>query len=324
MKKRWLAGALTGAIVLGGMSPIATPIQAETANDHSTRDLIFNTASPQPTFSLLNSGVEPRQPLRFAPQAHETQTTTMTLWTNVAMTAAGQVFPSMDAPTSMMTFESTITQVDDNGDIHYEMYCTGIEVGDSPKAPPQVRELLEAQLSNLIGSGGTFVIDSRGNVKDSNFSLSENADPMAQELFEQALQSVEQISTPFPEEAVGLGAQWQIAHTLTVNGMEMTQNVLYELVSLQNNVATLNISLEQQAPSQTIQPPGMPPGATVTLNSMQSQGQGQVTIRLDRLMPENGTISVQSETDLNIFQEGMPQEMPMTSTITIQMEWISQ
>lgn len=324
MKKRWLAGAITGAIVLGGISSLTMPVQAETEIDRSVPDLVSETTSPQLTFSVLEAGAEPRQALRFAPQANETQTATMTLQTNVAIAAGGQVLPSVDAPASMMTFESTITQLDDNGDIHYQMYCTGIEVGDSPNAPPEVREVLEAQLNNLVGMGGTFVMDSRGNIKDSNFSLSENADAMTQQIFDQALQSVEQMSTPFPEEAVGLGAQWQIAQTLNVNGMELTQNVIYELVSFQDNVATLNVSMEQQAPSQPIAPPGLPPSATVTLNSMLSEGEGQIILRLDRLMPESGTMSVLSETDMNIFQEGMPEEMPIASTSTIQMEWRSQ
>lgn len=326
MNKRWFAGALTGAIALGGISPLTLPLLAETLKDldRSTPDRVSDAPSLQPQYSLLDAGVEPRQPLRFAPQPNQMQTTTMTLQSNVAMEVGGQVLPSMDAPASTMTFESSITQVDDNGDIHYQMYCTGVEVADSPNAPPQVRELLDAQLKNLVGAGGTFVMDSQGNVKESDFKLPENADAMMQQIFEQISQSFEQLSTPFPAEAVGLGAKWQMAQTLNVSGMQMTQNTLYELVSLQQNVATLKITIEQQAPSQQIAPPGLPPGAKVTLNSMASQGQGQVTIRLDRLMPESGTMSLQSATDLKIFQEGMPEEMPMTSTMTMQMDWRSQ
>jgi hypothetical protein len=326
MSKRWLAGALTGALLLGSMESLTLPMHAETANeiDRSAADLTADAPTPQQQFSLLNPGVEPRQPLRFAPQAHERQTTTMTLQTNVSMAAGGQVLPSMDAPVTTMTYESSITQVDDNGDIHYQMYCTGVDVGESPNTPPELRQVFEAQLKNLVGSGGTFVIDSRGSVKESNFGLSENADAMMQQLFDQVSQSIEQLSTPFPEEAVGLGSQWQIAHTLNVNGIELTQKTTYELVSWQDQVATLNVRVEQQAPSQTIAPPGLPPDATVTLNFMQSQGEGQVMIRLDRLMPQSGTMSMQSAADMNIFQEGMPQAMPMTSTTTIQMEWRSQ
>ncbi|MGB3236827.1 MAG: DUF6263 family protein [Geitlerinemataceae cyanobacterium] len=325
MKKRWLAGALTGAIALGGFS-LLTPVQAEAEKktDRSAPNLVLEATSPEPAFSLLDAGVEPRQPLRFVPQANEMQTITITLQTNVAMAAGGQVLPSVDAPASTMTVESTITQVDDNGDIHYQMYYTGIEVGESPNAPPELRQVLEAQMQNLVGAGGTFVMDSRGHVKETNFSLSENADAMTQQLFQEVSQSVRQLSTPFPEEAVGLGARWQIAQALEVNGMELTQNAIYELVSLQDNVATLNISLEQQAPSQEIEIPGLPDGATVTLNSLQSQGEGQVTIQLDRLMSESGTMSMQSDTDMKISQAGMSEEMPMTSSTTIQMDWRSQ
>lgn len=326
MSKKWFAGALTGAIALGGIFPVTPPLQAQPLKqvDRSTRDRVSDAPNLEQQYSLLDAGVEPRQPLRFAPQVNEKQTTTITLQTSVAMTVGEQVVPSMEAPASTMTFESTITQVDDNGDIHYQMSCTGIEVADSPNAPPQVRELLEAQLKTMVGAGGTFVMDSQGNVKESDFKLPDNADAMMQQIFDQVSQSFEQLSTPFPTEAVGLGAKWQIAQTMNVGGMQMTQNTVYELVSLQDNIATFNINLEQQAPSQQIAPPGLPPGAQVTLNSMASQGEGQVILRLDRLMPESGTLSMQSQTDLKIFQEGMPQEMPMTSTMTMQMNWRSQ
>ncbi|HIK33794.1 MAG TPA: hypothetical protein IGS17_04665 [Oscillatoriales cyanobacterium M59_W2019_021] len=242
---------------------------------------------------------------------------------NVTMSAGGQVVP-FDAPASILTFESEITQVDDNGDIHFQMSCTDAEVGDSTNAPPEVRQVLEAQMQNLVGLGGTMVMDSRGNVKESNFSLPETADPTMREHFDRVSQSIDRLSTPFPEEAVGMGARWQIDHALKVNGIELTQTAIYELVSLDNNVATLNMTVEQQAPPQQLESPGLPPGATVTLNSMQARGEGQVTIRLDRLMPEIGTMSLQSNTDMSIVPEGMAQAMPMTSTTMMQMEWQSQ
>lgn len=325
MKNRWFAGALTGAIVLGGFSPATMPAQAETANKGSSAPNLVSEATigSQQTFSLLDAGAEPRQALRFTPQASETQTTTMTMMMNVLMSAGGQVLP-FDAPTTILTFESEITQVDDNGDIHFQMSCTDAEVGDSTNAPPEVRQVLEAQIQNLVGFGGTMLMDSRGNVKESNFSLSETADPMMQELFDQISQSVDRLSAPFPEEAVGLGARWQIAHAMNVNGIKLTQTAIYELVSMDNNVATLNVTLEQQAPPQQLESPGLPPSATVTLNSMQARGEGQVTIRLDRLMPEIGTMSLQSNTDMSILPEGMAQAMPMTSTTMMQMEWQSQ
>ncbi|HIK33455.1 MAG TPA: hypothetical protein IGS31_19205, partial [Oscillatoriales cyanobacterium M4454_W2019_049] len=80
MKNRWFASALTGVLVLGGLSPATMPTQAETANKgRSAPNLVSEaTIGSQQTFSLLDTGAEPRQALRFTPQANETQTTTMT------------------------------------------------------------------------------------------------------------------------------------------------------------------------------------------------------------------------------------------------------
>ncbi|MBE9042540.1 hypothetical protein IQ235_17355 [Oscillatoriales cyanobacterium LEGE 11467] len=220
-----------------------------------------------------------------------------------------------------MTFELTVTEVADNGDIEYELYCTQVDVVGGA---PDVRDIVQAQLQSLVGTGGTFTIDNRGHVRSANMVLPENAAPALQQVFEQLSSSFEQLSTPLPEEAVGIGAQWSLVQNINVTAIDLTQNVTYELVQLQDNVATFNIEVEQFAESQPIVSPELPPGVTTTLNSMDSKGVGQVTMQLDRLMPVRSNLSLQTNTVTSVREAGVPEETLVNSMMTMQMDVESQ
>jgi Family of unknown function (DUF6263) len=338
MKKTILVGSLI-SLLAGGLvsspsplqaqspqpkpSPAASPVTAQAPTKTETvAETAAETAAEAP-ITLLSAGAEPRQELRFTPAANLTQTTQMTMKMDMVMSMAGQTIPGLELPGNIVTYLVNVTQIDANGDIHYEARCTDIAVTEGENVIPAVRSQIEAQLQNVIGSGGTFVIDNRGNIKQADLVLPENADPMMQQVFEQLSSSMQQLSTPFPTESVGLGAKWSMSYALTMNGLNFMQNVTYELVDLQDNVATLNIGIEQQADAQTVDAPGLPPGAKITLNEMRSQGSGQVIMQLDRLMPVGGSLSMQTDTDMTVSPGSGVPDSPVSTQMNMQMNWQS-
>jgi hypothetical protein len=331
MKKTMLVGSLI-SLLAGGLvpspsslhaqspqpspSPAVSPVTAQTPTNAET--------AAQTPITLLSAGAEPRQELRFTPAANLAQTTQLTMQMDMVMSMAGQTIPSLELPGNIVTYLVNVKQIDANGDIHYEARCTDITVTEGENVRPEVRSQIEAQLQNVIGSGGTFLIDNRGNIKQADLVLPENADPMMQQVFEQLSSSMQQLSTPFPAESVGLGAKWSMSYALTMNGLTFMQNVTYELVDLQDNVATLNIGIEQQAEPQTVDAPGLPPGAKITLNEMRSQGSGQVVMQLDRLMPIGGSLSMQTDTDMTVSPGSGSPDSPVSTTMNMQMNWQSE
>ncbi len=309
----------------GGLKPTPAPasaampfVVAQTNNSTAT-----SPVTP-PTVELLDPGTGPKQELRFRPTANAKQTLTMTLNMDVVNSMAGQPAPTFKIPASVMTMDVLVTQVDANGDIHSEFSYTDADVGTDPSVPPELIDAMRSAIKQLVGLKGSFVTDNRGQVKSGRFALPEGSDPITKQLLEQMSNSLEQFSAPVPAEAIGKGAKWRVSSSLNVGGINLSQSAIYELVDLQNNVATLNVSMEQQAKSQTLTLPGLPTGATFTLKSLTSQGQGQMTMPLNAAGPIRSNMSMRSKSEMNIKEPSSGQEMPVETNISMQMTIESQ
>ncbi|MDY6940160.1 MAG: DUF6263 family protein [Cyanobacteriota bacterium] len=321
MKKTLLVGALVGALVGSSTEPLTLSLRAQPLTPENFQSLEMAQAEmAAPEVILLDAGAQPRQELRFTPVPDTKQTITISMEMDMTLSVAGQEMPA-DSPGNAMTFELTVIDVADNGDIEYELYCTEVEVlgGD-----PEVRDAIEAQLQTFVGTGGNFTIDNRGQVRSANMDLPAGAAPELQQIFEQLTSSFEQLSTPLPQEAVGVGAQWNIVQAINVTEIDLTQNVTYELIGLDNNVATFDVTVEQYAEAQPIVTPGLPPGVTTTLDSMSSQGVGQMTMQFDRLMPVRSNLSMQTNSVTSVREAGTAEETVVNSTMVMQMDVESQ
>lgn len=296
----------------------ATPL-VETENPTTT-----STAAPT-QIQLLTAGTQPRQPLRLNPQANIKQLITMTMNMDMAMTFAGQAAPKIKTPATVMKMEVLVTQVDANGDIHSKFTYTEGDVVADPAVAPEIRESVRSGIKKMEGLSGTLITDNRGQIKSSKIILPENVDPLSKNFLEQISNSLNQMSSPMPEEAVGIGAKWRVSSQLKIGAINMNQSAVYELVSLKDNIASLNITVEQQANAQEVTLPGIPAGsASVSLKSLTSQGQGQMTLPLSSIMPTSSTISMGSQSEMSIKEPNSGKETIIGTQMTMQMNLESQ
>lgn len=323
MKKTLFVSSLCFLIAGWGLKMPATSVNAETPN--FVKQVNNNNNSPRtapaarPQVELLSPGNEPKQELRFRPAVDAKQTATMTMKMDMAISIGGQSMPSMAMPASVMTLETVVTKVEPNGDIRYNFTYTNADVVADRNTPAQAVEAMRTQMKKMVGIGGTIVVDSRGQTKESNFNFPPQTDPSLRQSMGQMTNSLEQLSSPLPQEAVGVGAKWRVSGPLTLNGMNLTQTTTYELVSLQDNVATIKATVEQTAASQNLSPASMPAGSSFTLRSFNSQGEGQMRLRLDQLMPINSSASMSAKMEANMKNTSTNQEMSMGSQFSMQM-----
>ena len=276
--------------------------------------------SKTPQVELLNPGVEPRQQLRLKPAIDVKQTTVMTVKMDMEISALGRSSPAAKIPVSVMAFETKVTKIDPNGDIHYEFAYTNADIaGDTGNMPPAVRDAMRSALKSMVGVKGSFIMDNRGFHKGGNFILPQGADNNLKQMVEQMSKSIEQLTSPLPAEAVGKGAKWRVSSSSDFSGMNMNVISTYELASWQDGVASLNVSIEQQANPQNLTSPQLPPGTTVTLKSFASQGRGATTMRLDRLMPFRSTGSVSSNSEMSAKTAGSSEELTITTKMVMEM-----
>lgn len=321
MKKILFASSVFLFLTGGGLKPVAAPVSAK-----QTPVVIAQTNLTTPTqqVELLSIGTEPRQELRFTPTANTKQIVTITTTMGATSSVDGQAIPQVKIPTSVMKMDVTVTQVDPNGDIHLQFAYTDADVVADSSVPPELFESMQSTIQQLVGLNGSYISDNRGQVKSGNFVVPEGSDPLTQQLFDQISNSLDQFSSPVPAEAIGKGAKWRVTSSLNFAGINLSQSTVYELVNLQDNVATINVILEQNASGQNLTLPGMPEGAALTLKSLSSQGQGQMTMPLNAAMPTRFSMSMTSNNEMSIKEPNSNNETALKTQLSMQMALESQ
>jgi hypothetical protein len=261
-------------------------------------------ATAQPQVELLEAGNEPRQELRFRPQVNAKQTSTMTFQMDTDVSMAGQTMPKVDLPPITVAIDTVVTKVEPNGNIHFKSSYSNVDVMNSSSLPPQVLEAMRSQMKKMVGTSGSFIIDNRGQIQTAKFASSQKSDANLKQFSEQMSTSFDQMSSPLPQEAIGIGAKWRVTTTPSLSGMSVQQTITYELVNLKDNIATLNMWFEQHANPQKLTLPGIPNGATVTLKSLESKGDGRLMMQLDRPFPLRANLIANSKNEMSIQQAG--------------------
>lgn len=287
-----------------------------------------NTANPaQSEIELIDPGIQPRQELRFIPAANTRQTTKITMKTKMAGSIDGQEMPAIDLPQIQMTMEAAVKQIDANGDTHIEMSYSQVEIAANSSFPANVIEAMRSQLEKVKGMKMSYTIDSQGQTKDLKVEFPDNMDPNIKQLIQPMLNSLEQLSaSPFPSTPVGIGGKWRMTTSLPPLGLPINKiDVLYELVSLENNVVTLKLTTDAQGDAKAVSGvnlPGMPPGLEMKVKSMAIQSTGTLTGRLDQIMPNIGNMTVNSNMEFTVKDPKSNEEstINMKSAVNLTME----
>ncbi len=308
---RFPPGSFTSVRAVSPQTGVRNEVQEEQGESISEN----SPPTVQPKVELLNAGTEPRQELRFKPMVNAQQTATMTMNMDMSSSIAGQPLPSVKLPATAMTMKTVVTKVDNKGDIHYQFSYSNVDVMGNTTFPPQVLNAMRSQIKKMVGMSGSAIVDNLGQTKEASFVLPEGLDQNTKQMLEQTFNSLEQLYSPLPEQAVGIGAKWRVSSSPSTGGMKLTNVTTYELVSLKDNVATLNVSVEQHAAPQNLTQPGLPTKVTITLKSYDSQGQGQVMMPLDFVMPTRSTVSMRSNSEMNLREAGKVEETTMDTNL---------
>jgi hypothetical protein len=324
MKKTLLLASVSLLVASSEFKPAFT--SAKAINPSSLKQ-VTPSAEQTPTkarIELLSAGSQPRQQLRFKPRLNVKERTNMTMTLDMSMSVDNQPMPLSKSPGTIITIETQTTKIDPNGDIHYQFAYTNADVVADATTPPATIESMRSQIKQLAGITGNVVIDNRGRTKQINLTLPPGLDPTITQVLNQMTDSMQQLSSLLPEEAIGIGGQWRVTESLTVSGMTITQAATYQLVSLKNGVATVNASLTQQAVPQTINLANMPSGVSYNLKSYAAQGQSQTTMSFNAIMPTSSSMSLTSTSAMEMKQTGATQPMQIGTKMSMQINLRSQ
>jgi hypothetical protein len=133
-------------------------------------------------------------------------------------------------------------------------------------------------------------------------------DPQMKQFMEGTKQSLHQIASPLPEEAVGVGAKWETIMKLKQNGMVLNQTATNELVELKGETGKINLKIKQNAERQKITQGAV----TVDLISLKSTGTGEMNFDLARLVPSLASVTLNSDSQMEAGGQKMAMKLDMT------------
>jgi hypothetical protein len=264
--------------------------QNEVKKDDSTAAEAASTA----VVKLIEPGAEPRKELRYALKTGTKESIDLIMGMQMKMNIPGMPMPATKVPKMKMTMSVEITDKVGDKEAKYHFAVTDAGVLDTPGVDPMVATMTGTELKKVVGMKGTAIVDSRGFNRDSQLELPPGLNPQMKQMMEGTKQSMDQLSSPLPEEAVGVGAKWELIQTLTQNG-----------ITADRQNATM---------------PNLPPGVKAELLSLNSTGDGEITFDLSGLLPHKAHTAIKTSSSFSMEQGGQKQQMSLDADLEMTLE----
>ena len=236
-----------------------------------------------PVVKLLSPGKDPKKPLRMTAKVGLRRTAVMRIKMGMEMTMGENKVRGI-LPEIRITMDLNVTNVSADGDIRYEVKVNKAEVLEDAQVDKKDALVPKAALAEMLaemrGMKGHVIVSSRGFTKEADLVIPPKMmDPETKQFMEEIKQSPYQMSSPLPEEAVGVGAKWLTTARVKQYGMVLKQSITSELRSLSGDAAKVSSTIKLT-------------GSAVGLKSFTSSGNGEMNLDLGRLIPSLATVHV--------------------------------
>jgi len=250
-----------------------------------------------PVLSLTDAGSGPKRLLRYAAKEGTKYEVVVSMEMDLGM--------GLESPATTFTMAINVVKVSADGDMTYEFRFTdvGVEGRETPK-----------EMKVLLGITGSAVADSRGINRSGSVDIPESAPPALKQMVGKFEEQLRQMSCPFPDEEVGIGATWELTQNLDTPAFGLRQTSTFELVALEGNRGKLKLTVRQSADEQEMK--GLPGGAKATLKSLRSKGAGELEFDLSRPVPLRSFLDLSS--DIEIGVKGKTHRQTITAKIRLQ------
>jgi hypothetical protein len=253
-----------------------------------------------PKVELIDAGAEPRESLRAEVREGDTQRASMTMLMSVRTRLDGKKYPATSVPAMVMGMQMEVTDVSDDGVIEADFGYDEVSVrGSGAEA-----KAMEKALRPLTGVAGHLQVTDTGRFIDGDLEIPSDMDPTMRSTMSSIESQLQNLIIPFPDEAVGAGATWTSTAEMELNGIAVRNVTHYELVEWTSDGAVLSSRLEQTAPEQDADLPGMPAGSSVHVEHLESRGTGRTVYDPRLLVPVSSQVDMESDSEMTIEENG--------------------
>ena len=174
------------------------------------------------------------------------------------------------------------------------------DVATSPSdaTDEKTRQAMRQGVSHMVGMTGWMELDDRGRLRGMSYDIPPSLPDTARSFLNGISQSGQEMVVPFPEEPVGVGAEWYTVKENPLMGLKLADTTRFALVAIDRDRVTLRYSSEISAGNQPFQFPGLPAGTTAELMSCDGGGTGEIVFDLGWLAPER--LKIQSQSDMTL------------------------
>jgi hypothetical protein len=230
---------------------------------------------------LLEPGAEPREQLRYkrADGLTENLIVELSLATLLETTGASALVEAPVLALGLTMGEVRCTTAPEplcNYPFRFRVIGVKMPEGASEDAAAE----LGRAVAPLGAVTGTFEVDSRGVTRRADVDVPPGVPPRLLTLLGNIRTSL--ISVPMPEEAVGVGARWQVQRLHNVGKIKTTQTLVYSLLERKDRVLRLGVTLRQSADPQEV---AYDEATSLKVESYEFSGTGSMVMNLDALTP---------------------------------------
>lgn len=285
---------------------------------------ILFSASPAfaaaPTVKLLSAGKGKKTKLRFVPKKGAKQTVEFTMGMTMSMKMGAMAMPANTAPATVLTMETTVTDVSSNGDVTYSFVFKSLDLVGNGSLPAEAVAEMKKATKELTGTKGIGKISSTGYNLGANFELPKTASPQAKQTLEGMKTTLSQFAAPVPNEAVGVGGKWRVDfETDSAMGIQIKQAMTYTVKSLKGSRVELGVEVDQKAASNSGGMPGLPPGVQSKIVSLDSKGGGNLTLDTTRAVPIGSSLKIGMNMKAEMTAGGQSQPLEMKMDMDVKM-----
>ncbi len=264
----------------------------------------------KPEVKLLDAGHGPKQKLRVRATRGAAQTLVMAMKMSMAIDGVMSI-PAMQLPVITMSMPAKVTEVTKSGDIKYDISFSKVDV-DGAGAAPAVVAAVKKSTQALVGTNGHIGVDARNFTTAAEINFSPNIDPTMRQMMDSMMQSFSQLSAPFPDEAVGVGAKWQVMSTLPAGGVLLKQTATYTITALDANRMIASVTLAQKADPQAFSSPTIPAGVKMRVVTWTGTGGGDLTFEFAKVLATHAALDLSSVAKMTIDAGAGPQDIKYT------------
>jgi hypothetical protein len=258
----------------------------------------------QPEVVVLAAGTEPRQPLRYQIGAGPHDDLMMDLvfaMAEVWNRGHGDSKPTtLVRPNLRMLMSVVVASVDNEGTATVRTTVTAVQLLESADAQPAVTDGLREEVQGLVGLTNSMRVSPRGVVTDSRLESAPHAAASLRGLIGAIRSALEGLVSPFPAEALGPSARWQVRRQeVDHNDVQVDRTAVFTLERREAGRAYLRMVENGYARPQRLPPTGLPPDSTLMLHRFSSTREARMVVSPQTPLARS-RVSVHANTDSTV------------------------